>query len=69
MTDAKLKIEITAEDFPLDEKKYEMLGFLLKLSLRQCIISALDKMEDLPETLNIDTSISYKYPEIPKLLN
>jgi len=46
-----------------------MLGFLLKLSLRQCIISALDKMEDLPETLNIDTSISYKYPEIPKLLN
>lgn len=69
MTDAKLKIEITAEDFPLDGKNYEMFGFLLKRSLRQCIMSSLHELEDLPETFNIDTSISYKYPEIPKLLN
>lgn len=69
MTDAKLKIEIKVEDFPLDEEKYEMLGFLLKFSLRECIISALDKVEELPESLNIDTSISYKYPRVPKLLN
>lgn len=69
MTNAKLKIDISVDDFPLDEKKYEMLGFLLKLSLRECIISTLDKVEGLPESLNIDTSVSYKYPEIPKLLN
>ena len=69
MIPAQLHIKIELDDFPLTKDQYELVGFYLKLSLQNNIITALEKSGCIPEDLDIKTSCSLKFPDFPPTMH